>query len=342
MPLDKPIRVPVHSTSAPRAFALSMPFQARWLFLPLLALGVLLAAAPADAKRFGSGKSFGGKDSYSQSYSKPAPPTKDAGAARQQAGPNPQGAPAQGGFMSKFGGIGGMLGGLLLGGMIGSLLFGGMGGGFGILEIVLLCLAGYMVFRFIRSRRAASAAQSSGVERGASAGADGFAYAGAGAPAGQAPSEPVRDGWGALRSAQPGTGGGETAHAAPVLPAGMNEAEFLSGAKALYARMQASWDRRDLDDIKSFASPEVHAEIVRQAREDSAPGKTDILMVEARVLEAAVEGSRTVISVLFDVLLRESQDAGHPAQVREVWHFGRDESAARPEWVLEGIQQLES
>jgi len=341
MPLDKPFRLPVRFSSAPRVLALSRPFQARWLFLPLLALAVLLAAAPADAKRFGSGKSFGGKDSYSQSYSKPAPPAKDAGAARQQAGPNPQGAPAQGGFMSKFGGIGGMLGGLLLGGMLGSLLFGGMGGGVGILEIILLCLAGYMVFRVIRSRRAANAAQSAGVERGASAGADGFAYAGAGAHAGHAPSEPVGDGWGALRSAQSGMGG-EAAHAAPVLPAGMDEAEFLSGAKALYARMQASWDRRDLDDIRSFTSPEVHAEIVRQAREDSAPGRTDIIMVEARVLEASAEGSRTVISVLFDVLLRENPADDRSSQVREVWHFGRDEAAVRPEWVLEGIQQLES
>jgi len=124
------------------------------------------------------------------------------------------------------------------------------------------------------------------------------------------------------------------------MPAGLDEAEFLAGVKALYARLQASWDRRDLDDIRQFTSPEVFSEIARQAQEDPAPGKTDILMVEARVLEAASHGGQTVITVFFDVLLREDQSAGNPGQVREVWRISRDENAARPSWTLEGIQQL--
>ena len=36
-----------------------------------------------------------------------------------------------------------------------------------------------------------------------------------------------------------------------------------------------------------------------------------------------------------------SASAAAPAQTREVWHFGRDEAAANPEWKLEGIQQLD-
>jgi predicted lipid-binding transport protein (Tim44 family) len=130
--------------------------------------------------------------------------------------------------------------------------------------------------------------------------------------------------------------------APPVLPAGLDESEFLAGAKALYARLQASWDRRDLGDIKGFTSPEVFSEISRQAKEDPAPGKTDILMIEARIVEAGTQGTQTVISVLYDVLLREDQSASGSAQVREVWHIRRDESAANPQWVLEGIQQLAS
>ena len=130
--------------------------------------------------------------------------------------------------------------------------------------------------------------------------------------------------------------------AAPVLPDGVDESEFLAGAKALYARLQASWDRRDLDDIRGFTSPEVFAEISRQAKEDTSPGKTDILMVEARIVEAGTQGTQTVVSVLYDVLLREDQTDSRSMQVREVWHIRRDESVSNPQWILEGIQQLAS
>lgn len=324
--------------------ALSPGDALRWLVAPLVALAVLLMSFdPADAKRVGGGGSFGSKDSYSKSYDKPTPPGKNMTTERQ-ATPNQQPGAAPGGFMSRFGGIGGMLGGVLLGGMLGSLLFGGMGGGFGILEIVLLGVAGFMVFRFIRSRRAAQAGQPGQTdqavhrEQAAPMGGDRFAYA---APTGNYAPGADSNGWASVRSTPAGQGGSAQL-APPVMPAGIDEAEFISGAKALYARLQSSWDRRDLEDIRGFTSPEVFAEISRQANEDPAPGKTDILMIEARVVEAGTQGTQTVISVLYDVLLREDQSGPRSSQVREVWHIRRDESVSNPQWILEGIQQIES
>lgn len=171
----------------------------------------------------------------------------------------------------------------------------------------------------------------------APAGGDRFAYAHA--PAGGHDTEGRTDGWASVRST-PGGAIGTADVAPPVMPAGLDEVEFLAGAKALYVRLQASWDRRDLEDIRGFTSPEVFAEISRQAKEDPTPGKTDILMVEARVVEAGTQGTQTVISVLYDVLLREDQTDSRSTQVREVWHIRRDESAPNSEWTLEGIQQL--
>lgn len=335
---------PYRSTLPAQARALSAisPGDAlRWLVAPLIALALLLMSFdPADAKRVGGGGSFGSKNSYSQSYDKPTPPGKNMTTDRQ-ATPNQQPGAAPGGFMSRFGGIGGMLGGVLLGGMLGSLLFGGMGGGFGILEILLLGVAGFMVFRFIRSRRAARAGQHDQAahrEQAAPIGGDRFAYA---APTGNYAPGADSDGWASVRSTPAGQGV-SAQMVPPVMPAGIDEAEFISGAKALYARLQSSWDRRDLEDIRGFTSPEVFAEISRQAGEDPAPGKTDILMIEARVVEAGTQGTQTVISVLYDALLREIQSEPRPSQVREVWHIRRDESASNPQWILEGIQQLDS
>lgn len=336
----------LHRATGPSAVALSLESRTpadmlRWLCVPLVALAVLLMTIDiADAKRLGGNKSFGSKDTYSKSYDKPVPPGSNPSNMNRQATPNQPGA-APGGFLSRFGGIGGMLGGLLVGGMIGSLLFGGMGGGVGIIEILLLCVAGYLLFRFIRSRRAAQAGQggqATRMERAEPAGGDRFAYA-SGPAGGYAPG-PDADGWDNVRQTPAGSGGAAEV-SRPAMPAGLDESEFLSGAKTIYARLQASWDRRDLADIRTFTSPEVHAEIARQAEEDPTPGKTDVLKVEARVVDAGKDGTNTVISVLYDVLLREDRNASQPSQVREVWHFRRDESAAKPEWILEGIQQLD-
>ena len=297
VPVSRPCAAAVHRTSA-------------YLFLPLIALTLLLFAWPdlADAKRMGGGGSFGSKPSYNSGYNKPAGPAKDSPTMAQQAAPNSP---------SRFGGLGGMFGGLLMGGLIGSMLFGGAGfAGPGMLDMLLLAMGGFLLFKFLKSRRAATANSAP------------YAYAGHE----QTRSAASHGGWGARLEPH--------APQSPVLPHGLDEQEFLAGAKALYTRLQASWDRRDVADIRQFTSPEVYEEIARQATLDPTPGRTEILMVEARVLEANASGTETVVSVLFDAMLRED-DANAPAgQVREVWHIRRDESAPSPQWTLEGIQQL--
>lgn len=296
----------------------------RFFVIPLLAFALLFALSEtADAKRLGGGGSFGSKPSYGSSYSKSVPP-KDAsmGQQQRQATPGQQAAPGQP-APSRFGGMGGMLGGMLMGGLIGSMLFGGGFGGVGMFDILLLAGGAFLLFRLLRSRRAATATAS----------ASPYAYAGS-AP--QDTHAPTGSGWGHL-----GGGGAQAAPSGPAMPAGVDEQEFLAGAKMLYTRLQSSWDRRDLDDIREFTSDEVYGEIARQAATDPGPSRTDILTVESRVVEARQNGSEVVISVLFDALLREDQSAAQATQTREVWHFSRDESAAKPQWTLEGIQQLD-
>lgn len=283
-----------------------------YLLFPLIALSLFLAWPDlADAKRLGGGGSFGSKPSYSGGYSKPTTPSKSTPAMNQATPRTP----------SRFGALGGMFGGLLVGGLLGSMLFGGAGGfgGPGLLDLLLLGGGAFLLFKFLRARKTATAPSAP------------YAYAGPNV-------EPPRHadaagGWGQNFSTPP-------APPAPTMPAGVDEQEFLAGAKALYTRLQNSWDRRDLDDIRQFASPEVLAEITRQASQDPTPGRTEILMVEARILEARTMGGETVISVLFDAMLREDGPMAQAEQIREVWHIRRDENAANAQWTLEGIQQL--
>jgi predicted lipid-binding transport protein (Tim44 family) len=216
-----------------------------------------------------------------------------------------------------------MLGGFLMGGLLGSLLFGGMHGltGPGLLDILLVGGLIFFLVRFLRARRMAAET------------------------AGQAPFSA------AFQDAHPQDGLGSSGYAsppqpfpsapAPQFPPGFDQKEFLKGAKAIYTRLQRSWDKRDLEDIRQFTATEVYEEIVRQAEADPQPSKTEILRVNAKVLEVRSEGHETVASVLYDVLMRESQDETVARDVSEVWHFRCDETAPGSFWVLEGIQQVE-
>jgi len=108
----------------------------------------------ADA-RAGGGRSFGSRPS--RSLSSPARPSPQPSQPGQYApAPGPIQQQAGGGIMR------GMAGGFM-GGMLGSMLFSGTagagngtstGGGIGLLEILLLAGGGFLIYRYIRKKRA--------------------------------------------------------------------------------------------------------------------------------------------------------------------------------------------
>ena len=127
----------------------------------VLFLSITVLEFNADARAGGS-RSMGSRGSRSYSrpattYSQPSPPRQPAAAApgafQQQAG---------GGFMRSMAGgmMGGMLGSMLFSGLAGA--GGGMGagmgggGGIGLFEIALLAGLGYLIYRFIKKKRADS------------------------------------------------------------------------------------------------------------------------------------------------------------------------------------------
>jgi predicted lipid-binding transport protein (Tim44 family) len=293
------------------------------LFLSLfLAGGQALLPPGAEAARFGGGRSFGG----SPSFSRPAPPMRMPA----QPGGFQQAQPGQGLGASARGGLGGgFFGPLLAGSLLGALFFGGnttegaaaegTNGGLGISLLDILALALLVMFasRFFRRRAATPAGRSSS----------------AGRTAGTADNA-----WTLLRDA---TRGGRTAgngDAVLQTPAAFDRAEFLEGAKLLYARLQEAWDKRDLEDIAQFATPDMCALLREQLAREEEPSNTEILTLEADLYSFAAEEGADRAAVYFDALLREY--AGKTAaNAREIWHFireGRDGV-----WKLDGIQQVE-
>ena len=306
-----------------------------------MVLAVLaLAWQEASAARLGGGRSFGSKPSMSRPFSKPTPPVSSP-TMRQQADQPGQAAAAGMARPGLFGGMGGMLGGLLAGSLLGSLLFGGGFQGGGLLDILLIGGALYLLFKFLARRRAATAGPGHG-----------SAFGG---PSYQEPdrqdlryestrSQTPRGGldWSTLsgKAASEPTASASQGSASGRAPAGFDEQDFLNGAKAAYTRLNDAWDRRDLDDIAQFATPAFMNEIRTQADEDPQPSKTEIMLINASFVGVESEGDAEYASVFFSVLLREDPAQNTTTEVREVWHFVRP-ADGRGNWKVDGIQQVQ-
>ena len=299
------------------------------VFSIILALSVFTTFAmpdDADARRFGGGRSIGRTTTV-----RPSPPagvTSGQQNFRQQqnaAMTNNAGAAA----MSRRGMFGGLFGGLLAGTLLGSLLFGGGFGGVGILDLLILGLLIYFGVRFFKNRQQKNNntqyySQQSPYEN---------TYPNQTQTSGQSQgSSNAAAAWDNLRSERPQQTNMYSAAGT------FNTEEFLAGAKKLYVRMQESWDLRDIDDIKQFTSPTMHKDIEEQFKEDPNPSKTQIILINASVLEVKQEGDYEQVAVLFDVLLKEAENTENE-QVKEIWNFSRNK-AKEGTWILDGIQNV--
>ena len=306
-----------------------MQIKAFLTILVLLCCSLMFTLSDdALAARLGGGSSFGSKPFMSTPAPRPQTTFQNKPSAAQ---PQAQAAPAArpGGM---FGGMGGLMGGLLAGTLIGSLLGGhGFAGG-GFMDILLFGLVifiGLKLFAAFRgSQRPAQAA----------AGAEGTQNAQAAQPqAGMMREDNAANGWDALRGQ--GAAQAETPGPQIPMPPGFDADEFLRGAKMAYSRLQASWDKRDMNDIVQFTTEAVQQSVREQMAADPKPSTTEILLVNAQLLGVTNEGDEQYAQVFFDVLLRETPAQETPSSAREVWHFVRPVTGGN--WKLDGIQQVD-
>lgn len=128
--------------------------------------------------------------------------------------------------------------------------------------------------------------------------------------------------------------------AANGIPADFDVDGFLRQAKLNFVRLQAANDRGDMADIAQFTTPEVFAEIQMQHRErGQAAQQTDVVTLNAELLEIAEEAGRYIASVRYFGQLREEVDAA-PADFDEMWHLVKPKDGSRG-WQVAGIQQAQ-
>jgi len=280
-------------------------------------LGMTGGITNVEAKRLGGGGSFG---KSSPSPAKPAP-MQNAG---QQA-PRPA-APAAPAPASPWRGI---VGGALLGLGIGALMshfgmgaeLGSMMGG--LLMMAVLAFAVIFLIRFL-ARRSASQAPQPAFAGYAEEPAQRVATPEIGSNLGQASGGPAPVQWDS----------GQT----QTVPAGFDTAGFLRSAKTNFIRMQAAWDKADVNDIREFTTPEMFAELKMQLTErGTSANHTDVVSLEAEMLGVETTSDEYIASVRFHGMVRESENATAEA-FSETWVLAKPVSG-QGGWLLAGIQQ---
>lgn len=307
----------------------------------LIALSAFsLVATDADAKRLGGGGSFGRQSSNVTQRAAPAPSNTASRPAAPAAAPAPVGIPPK--PASPWRGIvGGALLGLGLGAMMSHFGLGGaLGGMFGsILMIALLGFAAFFIVRMFRRKNNDTLAPAGGYNGGSNSGFDKDA-----APFARTSTPEI--GSGLAQSPSPSFGGSATQDV-PVasnpgtwsVPADFDVPAFLRNAKTYFIRLQAAWDKADLNDIREFTSTEMFAEFRLELQERGASANvTDVVKLDAELLGVETVGNDHLASVKFTGLIKE-EPAADAAPFAEVWNLSKPVSGPGG-WVLAGIQQL--
>ena len=285
--------------------------------LSLAVLGAGLAPTEADARRLGSGSSTGMQRSLPARPPTATPPSQ----ATQPAAPTTAGAPAAAAAAqaaapkrSWLGPLAGLAAGLGIAALMSHL---GLGAGFGeFLMLALIAIAAVFAIRFLMRRFSPRAS----------------------APRMATPNGMTFDSAPAATAAAPALSAPATTQAASALPAGFDAAAFERIAKMIFIRMQAANDSGDLNDLRAFTTPEMYAPIKLELQErGSKVQRTDVVRVDAEVLDVANETERQVVSVRFHGLIREEMD-GVATPFDEVWHLVKPADGSR-EWAIAGIQQ---
>ena len=307
----------------------------------VVAMGMATMHAEA-AKRLGGGKSSGQQSSNvtQREAAKPAPAaTPNAAAAPAAAAP------------SRFGGMGGMLGGLAAGlGLAWLASSMGLGAEFGqFLMFGLLALVVMVVIGMIMRRR----------QQPAAANTSPFAFEGAGAPASPTnlpqynPKNVGNDSSARPMDTQtnftPANGGSMIgsalgANATWGVPADFDTVGFVNAAKQNFMTLQQAWDRSDISALRVMMTDTMLDEIKVQLaeREALAPGqvnKTEVVSLQAQLLGIEELENDFLASVEFTGLIREDPSAG-PSPFREIWNMGRPKQGQMG-WLVAGVQALQ-
>jgi predicted lipid-binding transport protein (Tim44 family) len=123
------------------------------------------------------------------------------------------------------------------------------------------------------------------------------------------------------------------------IAAGFNTDAFLREAKKSFLALQEANDRGDVDAIRDLVTDEMFEHLKRDIQERGAARQaTDVVTLDARLLELVTESGMHWASIRFSGLIREEAGAA-PQAFEEIWNLQKPETGGAG-WMLAGIQQI--
>jgi predicted lipid-binding transport protein (Tim44 family) len=288
--------------------------------------------------RLGGGRSFGSRGSRtysppSRSYA-PSSPSRPAQSPYSPAGPSQTGG---GGFLR------GIAGGIA-GGLLGSMLFRGLGfgggwgggGGTGFFDIIIIALILYLIYRFVKRKRALAEQETYYRSSPAATEHAPMNYGQPETDYGQNPNMDVQ---------------GELRYITQMDPS-FDANRFREAAIDMFFRVQGAWANRDMSPVKNFLTDEMYRTIESDAarlRQEGRINKLDNIAVRSSdIVEAWQEAGTDYITLKFlanvlDSTIDEksgevvSGSRSDPVKFEEYWTFTR--RVGNNPWQLSAITQ---
>ena len=283
----------------------------RFLSIALaLCLGLTLSLDASAGKRMGGGKSFGSAPTH-QTRQADAPTSAAQPAAAGTAG---TAATAVAGRASPAASCAsrwlGTLAGIAAGGLLAAMFMGDGFEGIQFLDILLLGLIAFVIFKLFAARRQAQGqpAMAGGMQR-------------------QMPQQ------------APIFGGASTSAAATInAPAWFDEQRFIEAGRTHFLALQQHWDAAEMDKIAEFVTPQMLS-FLKEERASMGEGYQSTYIDDLSVQLDGIDelADKTVATLTFRGVAKTSRfDQGEPFS--ESWRMERVNGDNQP-WLVAGIRQ---
>ena len=282
----------------------------RFLSIALaLCLGLTFSLDASAGKRMGGGKSFGSAPTHqTRQADAPTSAAQPAAAGTAASAAAGRAAPAASGASRWLG----PLAGIAAGGLLAAMFMGDGFEGIQFLDILLLGLIAFVIFKLFAARRQAQGqpAMAGGMQR-------------------QMPQQaPIFGGASASTSAA----------AAINAPAWFDEQRFIEAGRTHFLALQQHWDAAEMDKIAEFVTPQMLS-FLKEERASMGEGYQSTYIDDLSVQLDGIDelADKTVATLTFRGVAKTSRfDQGEPFS--ESWRMERVNGDNQP-WLVAGIRQ---
>jgi len=274
----------------------------RFLSLFMACCVAMTLSLDANAKRFGGGKSSGSAPSHQTTQTRQAQPQQQAAGTGAAAAPRPASGASR--WL-------GPLAGIAAGGLLASMFMGDGFDGIQLLDILILALIAFFVFRLIAARRRKTHP----------------AMAGHAPQQREMPAQP-----------RPAATGAAQRRAPIQAPAWFDERRFLDAARQHFMALQQHWDANEMDKIAEFVTPQM-LDFIRKERAELGDGLQSTYIDNLQVQLDGVDdqADKTVATLTFSGVSKKSRfEQGE--NFSESWRMERRQGENQP-WLVAGIRQ---